>query len=122
MDVEMAGHNFTNVNNPAYARQRVQLQTGVAVRTMIGSEGAGSRGVWMLCELLAGSLRSGALDLDGREETAISRAFLDWYRKLISFQAREAAESVNGTNRGFAAGAANRGSSLASGDFGGEIT
>ena len=39
--VETAGQNLANVNNPAYARQRVNLQTSVAIPTANGSEGTG---------------------------------------------------------------------------------
>jgi flagellar hook-associated protein 1 len=39
--VEVAGHNLANVNNPAYARQRVQYQTGISVPTGVGQEGTG---------------------------------------------------------------------------------
>jgi flagellar hook-associated protein 1 FlgK len=39
--VEVAGQNLANVNNPAYARQRVQYQTSISVSTGVGQEGTG---------------------------------------------------------------------------------
>lgn len=39
--VEVAGQNLANVNNTAYARQRVQLQASYALPTMVGSQGSG---------------------------------------------------------------------------------
>lgn len=40
--IETAGHNLANVNNTAYARQRVRLQTSVTIPTPIGPQGTGS--------------------------------------------------------------------------------
>jgi flagellar hook-associated protein 1 FlgK len=40
--VEVAGQNIANVNNPAYARQRVNIQTGVSLPTAAGPEGTGA--------------------------------------------------------------------------------
>jgi len=39
--VEVAGQNLANVNNPAYARQRVQIQTSTTVQTTLGQQGTG---------------------------------------------------------------------------------
>ena len=39
--VEVSGHNLANVNNPAYTRQRVVLETNTAIPTGIGMEGTG---------------------------------------------------------------------------------
>src|ERR1700690_2100261 len=39
--VAVAGQNLANANNPAYARQRVQLQTTAALPTAAGQEGTG---------------------------------------------------------------------------------
>src|SRR5512136_1522467 len=40
--VEVTGHNLANVNNPAYARQRVDIETSVPQLTPIGPEGTGA--------------------------------------------------------------------------------
>lgn len=41
--IETAGHNLANVNNPAYARQRVLLRTSNALPTPIGPIGTGAQ-------------------------------------------------------------------------------
>jgi len=40
--IEVAGHNMANVNNPAYARQRVSIQTSSPIHTEHGWEGTGA--------------------------------------------------------------------------------
>ncbi len=39
--LEVTGQNLSNVNNPDYARQRVDLQAGTPLSTAIGQEGTG---------------------------------------------------------------------------------
>ncbi len=39
--VEIAGQNLANINNPAYARQRLEIQTSLTIPTPIGPEGTG---------------------------------------------------------------------------------
>lgn len=43
--VEIAGQNLANVNNRAYTRQRVQIQTSPAINTGIGPQGTGAQAV-----------------------------------------------------------------------------
>jgi flagellar hook-associated protein 1 len=40
--IEVAGHNMANVNNPAYARQRVAIQTASPISTALGNQGTGA--------------------------------------------------------------------------------
>lgn len=40
--VEVAGQNLANVNNPAYARQRVVIQTSLTVNSPFGPQGTGA--------------------------------------------------------------------------------
>src|SRR5947207_832225 len=40
--IEVAGHNMANVNNPAYARQRVAIQTAPAIQNANGIQGTGA--------------------------------------------------------------------------------
>ncbi len=42
MGIEVAGHNLSNVNNPNYSRQRVEIETTLTVPTPIGPEGTGA--------------------------------------------------------------------------------
>ena len=39
--IELAGHNLANVSNPAYARQRLALETATGVPTEKGVQGGG---------------------------------------------------------------------------------
>lgn len=39
--VEVAGQNLANVNNSAYARQRVQMQTSATMQSSVGQQGTG---------------------------------------------------------------------------------
>ncbi|MFO1476608.1 MAG: flagellar hook-associated protein FlgK [Verrucomicrobiota bacterium] len=41
--VEVAGQNLANINNTAYARQRIQLQTSLTIPTAIGPQGTGAQ-------------------------------------------------------------------------------
>lgn len=41
--IEVTGHNLANVNNPAYARQRVRLQTSGTIPTPLGPQGTGAQ-------------------------------------------------------------------------------
>lgn len=43
--IEVAGHNLANVNNPAYARQRLAIETSLPVPTPIGLAGTGAEAV-----------------------------------------------------------------------------
>jgi len=42
---EVAGHNLANVSNPAYARQRMRIETSVAMLSELGPQGTGADGV-----------------------------------------------------------------------------
>ncbi|WCJ58199.1 flagellar hook-associated protein FlgK [Fontisphaera persica] len=41
--IEVTGHNLANVNNPAYARQRVRFQTNTTIPTPLGPQGTGAQ-------------------------------------------------------------------------------
>jgi len=43
--IEVTGHNLANVNNPAYARQRVQIQTSITIASPLGPQGTGADAV-----------------------------------------------------------------------------
>lgn len=63
--VEIAGQNLANVNNPAYARQRVQIQTSPAVAGQLGPQGTGAQAVAIQ------QLRSALVDGQIREEESL---------------------------------------------------
>jgi flagellar hook-associated protein 1 len=63
--VEVAGQNLANVNNPAYARQRVYLQTSPTVDSPLGRQGTG-------VEVAAiEQIRNAFLDGQIRDETSV---------------------------------------------------
>src|SRR5690242_8190105 len=62
--IEVAGHNLANVNNPAYARQRLNIATTPTVQSDLGPEGTGAAGV--------GIVRLRNLILDGHIQDELS--------------------------------------------------
>lgn len=63
---EVTGQNIANVNNPAYARQRVNLATSIAIKTAIGPEGTGVDAVAIQ------QIRDQYLDSQIQTETSVS--------------------------------------------------
>lgn len=43
MGIEVAGHNLSNVSNPDYSRQRIEIETSLTMDTPIGPEGTGAQ-------------------------------------------------------------------------------
>lgn len=66
--VEVAGHNLANVNNPAYARQRLNITTATAIDTGLGPQGTGADSVAIV------RLRSELLDRQITGETSVRGA------------------------------------------------
>jgi flagellar hook-associated protein 1 FlgK len=64
--VEIAGQNLANVNNPAYARQRLVLATNTPVQTSIGPQGTGVQAVAIQ------QIRDAMLDGQIQGETSIT--------------------------------------------------
>lgn len=54
--VEVAGQNLANVNNPAYARQRVAIATSLTINSEVGPQGTGADAVAIV------QMRSAILD------------------------------------------------------------
>ncbi len=63
---EVTGHNIANVNNAAYARQRVSIATATALQTGIGAEGNGASAVAIQ------QVRDGLLDGQIQVEASVS--------------------------------------------------
>jgi flagellar hook-associated protein 1 FlgK len=63
--VEVAGQNLANVNNPAYARQRVAISTSVTIQGEAGLQGTGSEVVDIV------SMRNAILDGQIQAEASI---------------------------------------------------
>lgn len=68
--IEVAGHNLANVNNPAYARQRLAVATSPPIPTPIGPFGTGVDAVAVR------QLRDALLDAQITRETSV-RGYLD---------------------------------------------
>lgn len=74
--IEVAGHNLANVNNPAYARQRVNLATSITIPTPIGPMGTGVVAVSIQ------QLRNVLLDTQITGETSV-RGYLEAAEKAL---------------------------------------
>lgn len=68
--MEVAGHNMANANNPAYARQRVNLATSLTIPTPIGPQGTGAETTGIQ------QIRDALLDAHITSETSV-RGFLE---------------------------------------------
>jgi len=68
--IEVTGHNLANVNNPAYSRQRVNIQTSSTVPTQVGPQGNGADVVAIQ------QLRSALVDRQVQTEVSVT-AFLE---------------------------------------------
>src|SRR5437867_12323260 len=68
--VEVTGHNLANVDNPAYARQRIVIATSPTVSTPLGPQGTGAQVLGIQ------QLRSAILDGQVTSETSVG-GFLD---------------------------------------------
>jgi flagellar hook-associated protein 1 len=98
--VEVAGQNLANVNNPAYARQRVQIQTSPAIHTSVGPQGTGAQAVAIQ------QLRDQLVDNQIRNEESVGGY---WTAKQNALQNAQAslgefidrnADALNGVSNG----------------------
>jgi flagellar hook-associated protein 1 FlgK len=76
--VEVAGHNLANVNNPAYARQRLSIQTSLPVASEFGPQGTGANAVGVV------RLRSDILDDQIQSEVSV-RGSLDAQQSALQY-------------------------------------
>jgi flagellar hook-associated protein 1 FlgK len=100
--LQITGHNIANVNNPAYARQRLNLETSAPVDTPIGPLGTGVDAVGVQ------QIRSQLTDQQIQSEASV-RGFLEAQQ-----QAMQDAEA--GLGQGVATSASGADSNQASGD------
>jgi flagellar hook-associated protein 1 len=75
---EVAGHNLANVNNPAYSRQRLVIQTSNPVPGAIGPQGSGADAVAIQ------QLRDHLLDRQIQSELS-ARSSLDAQQKALQY-------------------------------------
>jgi flagellar hook-associated protein 1 FlgK len=108
MGVEVAGHNLSNVNNPDYSRQRVQIQTSLTVPTPIGPEGTGA----MVQQIQ--QIRDQVLDDQVTAELSVTGS-LDSQQKALEYAQADLGQQIDRSASG--ANAASEATSLA-GQFG----
>lgn len=91
---EVAGHNLANINNSAYARQRVVLETSSAVQTSEGWLGTGVQATAII------GLRDGLLDRQITTESSVSGSLTAQQEALSDLEARVGArlQSVSTTD------------------------
>lgn len=95
--VEVAGQNLANVNNPAYARQRVVIQASDAIATSIGPQGTGADAVAIQ------QLRDALVDRQITSETSVSgywnaqQSALQYAQTGLGEQLGNSATSVSGS-------------------------
>lgn len=80
--VEVTGQNLANVNNPAYARQRVQIQTSITIQSALGPQGTGADAVAIQ------QIRDSLLDEQIRSEESVGGY---WNAQQRSFQNAQSA-------------------------------
>ncbi len=89
--VEVAGQNLANVNNPAYARQRLVLQSSNALLTGIGAQGTGVESVAIQ------QVRDALLDRQIQGETGVT-GFLDAQEQALRDAQTALGEQLDGTS------------------------
>ena len=99
---EIAGHNLANVNNPAYARQRLSIATSLTVPTEVGPQGAGADGVAIV------QLRNGLLDLQIQSETSV-RGSLNAQQTALQYVQANLGQQIDRQASGAAGAAATGG-------------
>ncbi len=87
--VAVAGQNLANVNNPAYARQRVTLQTSAPISTGMGSLGTGVDAVSVV------QVRNGILDTQIQTETGLTSS-LQAQQSALQYAEASLGEQLNG--------------------------
>lgn len=80
--LEVAGQNLANVNNPAYARQRLQVQTSFALSSAWGSQGTGAEAAGIQ------QIRDALLDKQVQSESSVGGYLGAQQRALESLQHR----------------------------------
>jgi flagellar hook-associated protein 1 len=88
--VEVAGHNLANASNPAYTRQRLEIQTSTPLPTSIGPEGTGADAVAIR------QLRDTLLDQQIQGETSVT-SFLQSQQTAMQYVEAGLGEQLQGS-------------------------
>jgi hypothetical protein len=91
--IELTGHNLSNVSNPAYARQRLKIQTSDTLPSPIGPTGTGSRVVQIE------QLRNQLLDSQVVSESSVT-GFLEAKQKALQFWTTDRSPSQHSRRNG----------------------
>ncbi len=102
--IETAGQNLANVNNPAYARQRVILQTSEAVQTAVGWQGTGVDATAIV------QLRDALVDRQIQAESSVE-GFLEAQQQALQYAQSSLGEEIDRRADGAAGSAAAGGAS-----------
>jgi len=94
--VEVAGHNLANVNNPAYARQRLHIQTSPTVSSRVGPQGTGADAVAIV------QLRSSLLDRQITSEAGV-RGSLEAQQSALQYAQADLGQQLDRSANGAAA-------------------
>jgi len=88
--IEVAGHNLSNVNNPAYARQRLSVATSTPVVTDVGMQGTGVQATGVQ------QIRSQLLDDQIQSETSVS-SYWNAQQQALQFAQAGLGEQIDST-------------------------
>lgn len=85
---EIAGHNLANVNNPAYARQRLSIQTAATIPDAVGPQGTGADAIDIR------GLRDLLLDRQIVSETSV-KGSLEAQQKALQYAQADLGQSID---------------------------
>ena len=88
--IEVAGHNIANVNNSAYARQRLQIATTEPVPTFLGPQGTGAQA------LAIQQMRSTIVDQQIVSETSV-QGYWDAQQLALQFAQAGLGQGIDST-------------------------
>ncbi len=97
----VAGQNLANVNNPAYARQQLNIQTATPLPTPIGQEGTGVQAISIT------EVRSALLDGQIQSEGSVTGSLTSQQNALENAQAYLNEQLSNSSGNGGAASSLN---------------
>jgi flagellar hook-associated protein 1 len=102
LGAEVTGHNLANVHNPAYARQRIELQTSTVISSDLGSQGTGVE------VAVIRQLRDALLDRQIQTETSV-RGWLEAQQQVLQYAQAGLGQSIDRQATGMDGTAANGG-------------
>jgi len=86
--IEVTGNNIANVNNPAYARQRLRIQTSASIDTSLGPQGTGAEAIGIV------QLRSALIDQQITGETSVA-SYLQAQQSALQYAETDLGQTIN---------------------------